>query len=425
MPVPHVVIIGGGFGGLAAARALKHAPVRITIIDRRNHHLFQPLLYQVATAALAAPDIAAPIRRVLRAQRNVTVILAEARRITAAEREVILDEGTVRFDALIVATGATHAYFDHEEWASFAPGLKTIEDAFEIRRCILVAFETAERATAPEVRKPCLTFAIVGAGPTGVELAGALQEIAQRTLARDFRNFDPRETRVILIDGADRVLSTFAPELSAAAERLLVARGVEVRKGCQVTHIDAEGVTAGNERIEARTVLWAAGVKASPLGASLGAPLDRQGRVLVQNDLSIEGHPNVFVIGDLAAMQHDGAWLPGLAPAAVQEGRHVAENVVRHLRGEPTVPFRYKHEGLLATIGRAAAVADLRGFRFSGLIAWLVWLFVHIMRLVGFRNRIVVLVDWARAYFTYERSARVILDRPAVPRSTREKNPGD
>jgi NADH dehydrogenase len=414
-PAAHVVILGAGFAGLYAARALRRAPVRVTIIDRRNHHLFQPLLYQVAMAGLGPADIAAPIRFVLRHQQNASVLLAEATALDAVRRRVVLADGEVAYDYLIVATGATHAYFGHDEWERFAPGLKTIEDADEIRRRILLAFEAAEREGDPAARHRLLTFVIVGAGPTGVELAGALREIAQRTLARDYRNFDPRTTRVVLLEAGDRVMPAF-PELSSrAARRLLEARGVEVRTGARVTGVDARGVSLGAERIEAATVLWAAGVQASPLARSLGVPLDRQGRVPVEPDLSVPGHPEILVVGDLAAVRQGDGWVPGLAPAAIQEGKFAAAAIRRRLRGQPPRAFRYFDMGMLATIGRAAAVASIGGFRFAGFFAWLLWIFVHIAWLIGFRNRFVVLFEWAWAYFTYQRSARVILDRGAEP----------
>jgi NADH dehydrogenase len=408
---PHVVILGGGFAGLYAVRALRNAPIRITLIDRRNHHLFQPLLYQVATAALAAPDVAEPIRKVFRRQRNVTVLLAEASAIDLRNRRVLLEDGEITYDRLVVATGATHAYFGHDEWSRHAPGLKSIEDAFEIRRRVLLAFEAAEREDDPGEQRLWLTFVVVGAGPTGVELAGALREIAQRTLARDFRNFDPRDTRVILIEGADRVLPLFPQELSRKARMLLERRGVKVRTGDMVTGVDAAGVSLGDERIRARTVLWAAGVRASPLAESLGVELEEQGRVLVKPDLSVPGHPEVFVVGDLAAVKKNSEWVPGMAPAAIQEGRHAALNIRRSFEGKPSLPFQYKERGMLATIGRSTAVAAIGRFRFSGFLAWTLWLVVHIVWLIGFRNRLSVLFEWTWAYLTFQRSARVILDR--------------
>lgn len=413
---PHVVIVGGGFAGLYAARALGDAPVRVTVVDRRNHHLFQPLLYQVATAALAAPDVAAPIRQVLRRQANTTVLLAEARRVDAGGRRLELDCGELRYDYLLVAAGSTNNYFGHDEWREHAPGLKSVEDAFAVRRRILLAFERAERETDPERRRALLTFAIVGGGATGVELAGALREIAQRTLARDFRHFDPRETRVVLLDAGPRLLEGFPEELSRRARELLETRGVEVYTDALVTAVDAGGVTAGERRVDAATVLWAAGVRASPLGASLPAKRERSGRVIVESDLSLPGHPEIFVAGDLAYVERaDGSPVPGMAPAAIQEGRHAVSCIRRDLEGRPREPFRYRDRGLLATVGRKAGVAEVAGRHFSGLPAWVLWLAVHIAWLIGFRNRLVVLFEWAWAYFTYQRSARVIVEIPGTP----------
>lgn len=408
--LPRVVIVGGGFGGLYAARALAGAPLRLTLVDRRNHHLFQPLLYQVATAALNPADIAAPIRRVLRRQRNAEVQLAEARGVDLDRRRVLLADGELPYDQLILATGATHSYFGHPEWAPLAPGLKTIEDALEIRRRLLTAFERAEREADPGRRRAWMTFVIVGGGPTGVELAGALCEIAQHALAADFRHIAPGTSRVVLIEAAPRVLPTYPPELSASARRQLERLGVEVRTGESATAIDADGVEVGGGRIAARTVLWAAGVAASPLARSLGAPLDRAGRVQVNADLTLPGHPEVHVVGDLARLDQDGRPVPGVAPAAIQEGRHAAANVLRALRGEPLVAFRYWDKGSLATIGRAAAVAAVWRFRLSGLVAWLAWLLVHILFLIGFRNRFAVILQWAWSYLTFERGARLITD---------------
>jgi NADH dehydrogenase len=411
---PRVVIIGAGFGGIYAARELNRAPVRVTVLDRRNHHLFQPLLYQVATAALAASDIAAPIRKILRKQKNAEVLLADAQSVDVANKQVMVADGdangNVEYDYLIVATGATHSYFGHDEWESVAPGLKTIDDAFEIRHRVLMAFERAEREQDANKRKVLTTFVVVGAGPTGVELAGALAEIAHRTMTRDFRRFDPAKSRVILVDGSPRVLPPYPPELSESAQNQLEELGVEVRTNAFVTGIDERGVQLGDDRIEAATVLWSAGVQASPLGASLGAPLDKTGRVLVAPDLSVPGHPEVFVAGDLAAIKHGDGWVPGVAPAAIQMGRHAARNIRRVLAGKPARPFRYRDKGMLATIGRSRAVAKLGKRRFSGLLAWLLWLGIHIFFLIGFRNRLSVLFDWAWAYLTWQRSARVILE---------------
>jgi NADH dehydrogenase len=408
---PHVVILGGGFAGLYAARALTGAPVRVTVVDRRNHHLFQPLLYQVATAGLAAPDIAAPIRKVLRRQDNATVLLAEVVGVDPGERRVRLADGELDYDRLIVATGTEHGYFGRDEWAPFAPGLKTLEDAFEIRRRVLLAFEHAEREQDPERRAAWLTFAVIGAGPTGVELAGALREIATKTLTRDFRNFDPGATRVVLADLAERVLPTFPERLSEAARAELTRLGIELRLGWRVTEIDADGVALGDERIPARTVLWAAGVKPSPVAADLGGPLSKDGRVEVAPDLSVPGRPEIYVAGDLAFVRDAcGEVVPGMAPGAIQEGRAAAANVLRSLAGEQTRPFEYRDRGVLATIGRSAAVARIGRFCFSGFFAWVLWLFVHVLWLIGFRSRVVVMFEWAWAYLTYQRSARVILD---------------
>ncbi|SIO58525.1 NADH dehydrogenase [Singulisphaera sp. GP187] len=412
---PRIVIIGGGFGGLSAAQRLRRAPAQITLIDRQNHHLFQPLLYQVATAALNPSDIASPIRRTLRHQKNVEVLLGEVTAIDLEVKQVLLADESIPFDFLIVATGATHSYFGHDEWAPFAPGLKTIDDALEIRRRVLFAFEAAERELDPARRHAWLTFVIVGAGPTGVELAGALSEIAHHALARDFRHIDPTQARVILLEGSPRVLPVYVESLSEKAREQLVAMEVEVRTGQMVTAIDADGVSVGTERIEARTVLWAAGVAASPLARTLGAgvPLDRAGRVRVNPDLTIPGRDDVYVVGDLASLDQDGKPIPGVAPAAMQEAVHAAKNIERTLRGQGRLPFRYHDKGSLATIGRAAAVADLGRIKLSGLVAWLAWLFIHILFLIGFRNRFVVLFEWAWSYLTYDRGARLITGPPA------------
>src|SRR5712692_398325 len=407
--LPHVVIVGGGFGGLYAARALAHRPVRVTLLDRRNHHLFQPLLYQVATAALNASDIAVPLRSVLRKAANITVLLAEIERVNLANRCLVLDRGEIGYDALVLAAGASHSYFGHDDWEVLAPGLKTLEDALEIRRRVLLAYEAAEREPDGAERRALLTFVIVGAGPTGVELAGALAEIARETIAHDFRAIDPRQARIILLEGGPRILPSFPAPLSLKAESALSKLGVEVRTGSAVTRITPDAVWVGGEQIRSRAVLWAAGVAASPLARSLGAPLDRAGRVLVEPDLSIPGHPEGFVIGDLAAFIHQtGQPLPGLAPVAIQQGRAVADNVWRRLRGEPTRPFHYFDKGNMAAIGRAKAVAVMGRLRLWGFPAWLAWLFVHTTYLIGFRNRFLVLFEWAWAYFTYQRGARLI-----------------
>jgi len=433
---PHVVIVGAGFGGLNAAQALRHASVQVTVVDRKNHHLFQPLLYQVATAGLSPGDIAAPIRAVLARQSNVRVWLAEVIGIDLEARKVLLqdgepDSGELGYDFLILATGARHAYFGHEEWEELAPGLKTLEDALEIRRRILLAFERAERENDAGRRQELMTFAVVGGGPTGVELAGAIAEIAFQAMARDFRAINPREARVILIEAATRILLAFPEDLSSKAEESLKRLRVEVWKNSPVTSVEPGRVVAGGRELRAATVLWAAGVAASPLARTLGVQLDGAGRVIAEPDLSIPGHPEVFVIGDLAGFLHQtGNPLPGVAPVAIQQGRHAARNIVMRLEGRPPAPFRYRDRGSLATIGRAAAVADLpfdfglpvrqpgsghpersRGvgrIRFSGFFAWVVWLTVHIFWLIGFRNRFVVLIDWAWAYLTYQRSARLI-----------------
>jgi NADH:quinone reductase (non-electrogenic) len=411
---PHVVIIGGGFGGLYAARTLDGAPLRVTLVDRRNYHLFQPLLYQVASAALNPSDIASPIRAILNRQRNTEVILGEATSIDVANKRVILADGELAYDYLIVATGATHSYFNHPEWERDAPGLKTIEDALEIRRRVLLAFEHAERESDPARQRAWLTFVVVGAGPTGVELAGALSEIARQTMLRDFRHIDPKSARVILVEGRDRVLPPYPPSLSAKAQRQLERLGVEVITRGTVTSLNDSEVCLGETSIATKTVLWAAGVQASPLAASLDVPLDRAGRVLVEPDLSIPGHPEVFVIGDLAAVkQANGELVPGVAPAAIQEGVYIG----KRLAGKKREPFKYRDKGSLATIGRAAAVADFGFFKLSGFLAWIAWLTIHIFFLIGFRNRFLVITQWAWAYLTYQRGARLITGSPSKIRN--------
>jgi NADH dehydrogenase len=411
----HVVILGGGFGGLAAARALARRPVRVTLIDRRNHHVFQPLLYQVATAGLSAPDIAAPIRRIVQRHRNVDVVLAEARGIEPARRAVLLEDGEVLYDSLIVATGATHSYFGRDEWAEHAPGLKSLEDALLIRRQVLLAYERADRETDEAVRRQWLTFVVIGAGPTGVEMAGTLAEIARHTLRQDFRHIDPGTARVVLVEAVDRVLPPYPPDLSEKAKVQLERLGVEVRTHTRVTGIGADGVLLGEERLAARTIVWAAGVAASPLGRALTASVDRAGRVPVERDLTLAGHPEVYVVGDLAAMQQDGQPVPGVAPAAMQMGRHAARNVLRTIAGREHVPFRYVDKGSLATIGRKSGVALFGRFRMWGYPAWAAWLAVHIFFLIGFRNRLVVMTDWAWSYLTHQRFARLILDVAPSP----------
>lgn len=408
-PIPRVVIIGGGFGGLSAARALKGAPVDVLLIDRRNHHVFQPLLYQVATAGLSPGDIAAPIRWILRYQSNVRVWMGEITAIDPDRRLVRLGDDEVHYDHLIVAAGATHAYFGHEEWRHFAPGLKTLEDALDMRRRMLVAFEKAERETDRALQRRMLTFVVVGGGPTGVELAGALAEISRHALANDFRDIDPESARVILIEGGPRLLAAYQEDMSAFAKRALERLGVNVWTGSIVTNVTEGQVHVGGETIEAGTILWAAGVSASPLGSSLGAPTDRAGRVFTNDDLTVPGRPEISVVGDLAALkQADGTWLPGVAQVAIQQGRHAARNLRRVLQGEPTLPFAYRNLGNLATIGRNSAVAELPRWRFKGYGAWLFWLFVHIANLIGFRNRLSVMTQWAFSYLTFQRAVRLI-----------------
>ncbi|MBL0218618.1 MAG: NAD(P)/FAD-dependent oxidoreductase [Myxococcales bacterium] len=412
---PHVVIIGGGFGGLAAARALAGAPVNVTLVDRRNHHLFQPLLYQVATAALNPSDIAYPIRAALAKQRNARVLLAEARSIDVAKRHVVLDDGALDYDYLVVATGATHSYFG-KDWGQVAPGLKSIEDALEIRRRVFLAYEAAERESDPVAQREWLTFVVVGGGPTGVELAGALGEIGLHTLAHDFRSIDPTQVRVVLFEGGDRVLAAYPPKLSLAARRSLENRHVEVRLNTLVTAIDATGVTVTcadvAERVGTRTVLWAAGVQASPLAADLGAARDRAGRVEVRPDLSLPDHPEIFVIGDLAKMISDGVQVPGVAQGALQGGKHVGKIIAAEARGAAKPAnrpaFRYHDKGNMATIGRASAVVATKRFSISGLTAWLLWWVVHIMFLVGFKNRLLVMFHWGWNWLTFTRGARLI-----------------
>ena len=427
-PRPRVVVLGGGFGGLAAARGLARAPVDVTLVDRTNHHLFQPLLYQVATAGLSPAEIASPIRRILRRQGNTRVLLGEAVAIDTAAKSIRLADGEVGWDYLVVAVGAGNSYFGRPGWEAFAPSVKSLDDALEIRRRALFAYEKAEREDDPEARRQWLTFVVVGGGPTGVEMAGAFAEVARHTLARDFRRIDPRAARVLLLEAGPRVLPAYPEELSAKAQRQLEALGAQVWTGAAVTGVDASGVQIGADRVAARTIVWAAGVLASPLARSLGVPLDRAGRVRVQPDLTVPGQPAVFVIGDLAALEQDGRPVPGVAPAAIQMGDHAAANVRRAVRGEPLVAFRYRDKGSLATIGRSRAVAVIGRWRLSGMLAWVTWLTVHIFFLIGFRNRFVVLFTWAWAYLTYDRSARLILGRggqdpsrpspPAPPGST-------
>jgi NADH dehydrogenase len=408
-----VVIVGGGFGGLRAAKALADAPVQVTLVDRRNHHLFQPLLYQVATAALSPADIAQPIRSVLRGQSNLEVILAGVDSIDVAASEVVLDEdaGRLPYDYLILAAGANHAYFGHDEWAPSAPGLKTLEDALDIRRRILTSFEEAEREPDPARRKALMTFVVVGGGPTGVEMAGAIAEIARYSLARDFRHIDTRDAKVILIEAGTQLLSAFPDRLSRHALQDLERLGVDVRFGKPVTAITSNAVTVGDEIIPANTIVWAAGVQASPLGRSLGVELDRAGRVLINPDLSVPGHPEIFVIGDMASLKDArGRPFPGVAQVAMQQGAWAAANIQRAIEGKPARPFRYRDLGNMATIGRNSAVADIRGLRLTGFVAWLAWAVVHILNLIGFRNRVLVALQWLWDYLTFQRGARLITE---------------
>jgi NADH dehydrogenase len=405
---PRILVIGGGFAGLWAVRALRRAPADILLIDQHNHHTFQPLLYQVATAGLAAPSIAAPLRHILRGQANVAVQLGEVTRIDPASRQVFVGAQAISYDYLLLATGVSHAYFGHDDWAPLAPGLKSLDDALRIRGRILNAFERAEASTDAEEIRALLTFVIVGGGPTGVELAGTLAEIARHTLKGEFRRIDPATAKVVLMEAGPRVLPAFPEELSASAQRQLEKLGVTVLTGRPITRVDAAGVAIGTEPLAARTVLWAAGVTASPLARSLGVTLDRSGRVPVSPDLSVPGHPEVFVAGDLAAVSSADGPVPGIAPAAKQMGGHVARAICSRLAGAPSPPFQYRHHGLLATIGRMAAVVDLGRLRFSGLLAWWFWLAAHVYFLIGFRNRLVVLIDWAGAYWTHQRGARIV-----------------
>jgi len=410
-PRPHVVIVGGGFGGLYAARALVERPVRVTLLDRRNHHLFQPLLYQVATAALNPSDIATPLRSILRGASNVTVFLAQVESVDLAGRRLVLDDGEMAYDALVLAAGAGHSYFGHDDWEPLAPSLKTLEDALEIRRRVLVAYEEAERERDGAEQRALLTSVVIGGGPTGVELAGALAEISRETIARDFRLIDPTKARIVLLEGGPRILAAFPDPLPARAATALARIGVEVRTGATVTRVTPDAVWLGGEQIRARTVLWAAGVAAAPLTRTLGVPLDRAGRVLAEPDLSVPGHPEVQVVGDLAQVTAHQPPLPGVAPAAKQMGRHAARNIIAALAGRPTSAFRYRDYGQLATIGRSAAVGAFGRVHIWGWLAWIAWLGAHIYFLIGFRNRMVVLIDWAWAYWTFERSARIVIGR--------------
>ncbi len=410
-PRPHVVVIGAGFGGLYATQALAEAPVRVTVVDRRNHHLFQPLLYQVATAVLSPADIAQPIRSILRGQENVSVLLAEATGVDLQNRQVLLDGRRLDFDYLILAAGTSHAYFGHDEWEPFAPGLKSLEEADEIRRRILLAFEEAERTEDARRREALMTFVVVVGGPTGVEMAGAIAEVARFALAEDFDRIDPTKARVILLEAADRLLLTFPEKLGKRAEADLRRLDVEVRFGKPVTEINPGSVCLGEEKIPCGTVVWAAGVGAAPLAKTLNVPLDRAGRVRVEKDLTVPDQPRVFVVGDLAALSDaKGKPLPGTAPVAMQQGRWAAANIVRSVAGEAMRPFRYRDRGNMATIGRSSAVADIKGLRLTGFVAWLAWAVVHVFNLIGFRNRLLVSIQWLWGYLTFQRGARLITD---------------
>jgi NADH:quinone reductase (non-electrogenic) len=420
-----VVIIGGGFGGLSLALKLKSAPVDVTLLDRHNYHLFQPLLYQVATGSLSPANITAPLRQVLKRSKNTRVLLAEAVHVDAAKRRVILSDGALDYDTLVVATGSSHQYFGHDEWEEFAPGLKTIEDATEMRGKVLLAFEAAERESDPAKLRAWLTFVIVGGGPTGVELAGALGEIANDTLRHDFRHIDPTTAKIVLVEGAGRVLPPYPEKLSAAAQKMVERLGVTVRTNAMVVGISKDSVTIREgertEIIPTRTILWAAGVLASPLGRILadeaGAKLDKAGRVVVASDCTVAGHPEIFVIGDLANFSHEtGDPLPGIAQPAIQQGHYVASVIRRRLRGEKVFkPFHYLDKGNLATIGRGAAVADLNWVHLSGFPAWLIWIFIHLLYIVQFQNRLLVLLQWAGSYVTHGRSARLITGKNPLP----------
>jgi NADH dehydrogenase len=417
--VPHVVIVGAGFGGLQAARALRHVPVQVTVIDRSNHHLFQPLLYQVATADLSPADIAAPIRSMLKHQKNTSVILAEVTGADVQGQRVLMHERLVPYDYLILATGARHSYFGHDAWEPFAPGLKSIDDAAVLRRKILLAFEAAEIEPDPEQRQALLTFVLVGGGPTGVEMAGAIAELAHKTLASDFRQIDPKATRIVLVEAVSRILLAFPESLAHKAERALTCLGVEVRTNSPVEAIDREGVVIAGNRLSARTVIWTAGVAASRAGQWLGAEVDRAGRVKVGSDLSLPGYPNVFVIGDTASLSQKGKPLPGVAPVAMQEGRYVAQVIAQRVAGKKGVPpFRYRSHGNLATVGRSFAVVESGPLHLTGFLAWVMWLVVHIFYLIGFRNRLLVMLQWGWEYLTRQRSARLITCGDAVEPSS-------
>jgi len=422
--IPHVVIIGAGFGGLTCAQALKRARAQITIVDRANHHLFQPLLYQVAMAGLSPADIAQPIRSILRKQKNVKVLLDEATDVDFNNQTVELRDSKLKYDYLVLAAGGRTSYFGHDEWETFAPGLKDLDDAVEIRRRVLLAFEAAEKETDPERRRELMTFVVVGGGPTGVELAGAIAELSHFVLARDFRAIYPEEAEILLLEGGSKILPSFAPDLSKSAHRQLAELGARVLTGAQVTGIDEHGVYLGAESIRAATVIWAAGVGATALTTRLGAPIDRAGRVLVNHDLTVPGHHNVFAIGDMTYLEQDGKPLPGVSPVAMQMGRLVARNIRNDLAGKPYEEFRYFDKGSMATIGRKAAIAEIGKLHLSGFVAWMAWLTVHIFFLIGFRNRFAVLFNWAWSYFTYQRGARLITGRrlSLIPRKAIVEN---
>jgi len=406
---PHVVIVGGGFGGLEVARTLRDAPVRITLIDRNNHHLFQPLLYQVATAGLSPADIAAPIRNILRRQPDVEVIMAEVTGVDKEHRRVLMGDRSLDYDYLVLATGARDAYFGHDEWEHYAPGLKSIPQATDIRRRILLAFEQAEIAEDDSSRQELLTFVLIGGGPTGVEMAGSIAELSHKALAADFRHIDPRMARILLIEAGPRILSTFSPDLSLKSKRALERLGVEVREGQRVEEVDASGVVVEGERINTHNVIWAAGVRASAAGEWLGAEVDRSGRVKVLDDCRIPNFPEIFVIGDTATMDFNGKPLPGVAPVAIQQGHYVGHAIIRRIEKDPGLgPFHYFDKGNLATVGRAFAVLEAGKIKMSGFLAWVAWMAIHIFFLIGFRNRIIVLIHWAWAYITYQRGARLI-----------------
>jgi NADH dehydrogenase len=416
MNKPRVVIVGGGFGGLTAAMALKKAPVHITLIDRNNHHLFQPLLYQVATAGLSPANIASPIRGILSEQENVDVLMGEVHGIDTGKKQVLLDDRQIAYDDLILATGARHSYLGHESWEENAPGLKSIEDATLIRRKILLAFEHAESEPNLETKQAYLTFVVVGAGPTGVELCGAIAELSHVTIAQDFRHIDPKLTKIILIESGPRILAAFTPEIAEAATKKLKSMGVEILVGGRVENIDASGVRIGEKQIVSKNVIWAAGVSPSPAGKWLNAETDKSGRVKVNPDLTVPGQPQIFVIGDTATLsppENHGKPLPGVAPVAMQQGRYVAKALVDRLKGKKAAPFKYIDKGNLATVGRAFAIAEFKGLKISGFFAWVLWLLVHIYYLIGFRNRAVVLLEWAWGYLTFQRGARLIVGDPA------------